>query len=144
MFQPTQIGALVIYHNRVDSAFQIFCTKQLTTEVSIDPLSEIYTKDIEVSWLEHKGHDNVIAEITLPSTDYWYNYALDNNAVQEHMYRKPNELYRLEPEEQRLHWIYFGHRQYLIEAMGVDTFYRSVTAEDAARAAAELERKYGK
>ena len=137
MFQPTQIGALVIYHNRVDSAFQIFCTKQLTTEASINPLNELYTKDIEVSWLEHRGHGNVIAEINLPSTDYWYNYALNHNAVQEYMHKNCADLNALDAYEQRLHWIYFGHRQYLIEAMGVDSFYQSITTE-------ELERKYGK
>ena len=128
MFQPTQIGALVIYHNRVDSAFQIFCTKELPTEVSVEPLR--YFKCIDVDWLQQKGQDNIIAETNLPATDYWYNYALDNNAVQEHMFRKPNELYRLEPEEQRLHWIYLGHKQYIIETMGVDTFYQSITADE--------------
>ena len=46
------------------------------------------------------------------------------------MFRKPTELYRLEPEEQRLHWIYLGHKQYIIETMGVDTFYQSITADE--------------
>ena len=73
MFQPTQIGALVIYHNRVDSAFQIFCTKELPTEVSVEPLR--YFKCIDVDWLQQKGQDNIIAETNLPATDYWYNYA---------------------------------------------------------------------
>tara|TARA_R100000234_G_C4866958_1_gene121631 strand:- start:73 stop:510 length:438 start_codon:yes stop_codon:yes gene_type:complete len=130
MFQPTQIGALVIYHNRVDSAFQIFCTKELTTEASVDPLNDTHTKCIDLSWLEHKGHDNIMAEINLTSTDYWYNYALNNNAVQEHMHRNCADLNPLDTHEQRLHWIYLGHRQYIIEAMGVDTFYRSVTADE--------------
>ena len=127
MFIPRKIGALAITDpNKVENSFQLFCTRELTAGAPTNPLSELHHALIEQSWLEAKGHENVIAEINLPVTDYWYNYALNHNAVQEYINSNCADLNGLDWHEQRQHWIYIGHRQYLIEAMGVDCFYEII------------------
>ena len=131
MFKPTKIGALCINDpNLVENSFQVFNTTELTAGAPTWPLSELYHGLVEQSWLEHKGHDNIIAELSLPVTDYWYNYALNHNAVQEYMHENCASLNPLTATEQRQHWIYIGHRQYLIEAMGVDCFYEIVLRKE--------------
>ena len=126
-FTPTKIGALAINDpNLVENSFQVFNTTELTVGAPSNPLSEFSHSLVEQSSLEHKGHENVIAEISLPVTDYWYNFALNHNAVQEYLHDNAAELNALTPAEERMYWIYIGHRQYLIEAMGVDCFYEII------------------
>lgn len=112
--------------NNVENSFQLFDTRELTLNAPSNPLSELWEQPIEQTWLEAKGHENVIAEITLPVNDFWYNYALNHNAVQADMYSNCADLNGLDGFEQRQQWIYMGHRQYLIEVMGVDTFYNLI------------------
>jgi len=128
MFKPTKVGALEINVNHfaagsLENSWQIFCTRVFTAPAPECALSCINTVNLEISLLEHQGHQGVQAEITLEINDFFYNYALNSNNVQEYISANCAELNALDTYEQWQHWAYYGQKQYLMDKFGVDCFY---------------------
>mgnify|MGYP003128931304 FL=1 len=128
MFEPTNVGALEISVNdhtlgNLENSWQIFCTKSLTMPAPECALACANTANVEASVLEHQGEHVVQAEITLTINDYFYQYALDSNKVQEYVSANCAELNALTKHEQWQHWAYLGQKQYLMDKLNVDCFY---------------------
>ena len=126
MFKPTNVGALEISVNNqgsLENSWQIFCTKALTMPAPECALAYANTVNLEASVLEHQGHHGVQAEITLTINEYFYQYALNSNKVQEYVSANCAELNALTTQEQWQHWAYYGQKQYLMDKLGVNCFY---------------------
>lgn len=132
MFKPTKLGALEISVNdntlgNLDNSWQIFCTRALTAPAPECALDCANTVNLESRVLENAGYwagtNQPQAEITLQINEFFYNYALNSNKVQEYISNNCADLNALDFTEQWQHWAYYGQKQYLMDKFGVDCFY---------------------
>ena len=128
MFKPTNIVALELSVNNhtlgnLENSWQIFCTKELTIPAPECALACANTVNIATSVLERQGHHGVQVEISLTINEYFYQYALISNKVQEYISANCAELNALTKHEQWQHWAYYGQKQYLMDKFGVDCLF---------------------
>lgn len=116
-----KICALYVGPNaNVDHQWQLADSRKLTAPAPTNPL-EFSNTVLDESTVVNSTTE--IADLTLPCNDYFYQYALNSQAVQEYINSNCADLNPLNSFEQQQHWIYYGQMQWLIDHVGVDTFY---------------------